>query len=40
MIGDEVFQEGLNILLCWRIVLVFLWTSPSEDARMSQKKLS
>ena len=24
MIGDEVFQEGLNILLCWRIVGVSL----------------
>ena len=37
MITYEIFQEALNILLCWRTVLLFPWKSPDLEAKMPPK---
>ena len=38
VIDDEVFQEALNILLCWKIVLFCPWKSPNLEAKMPPKR--
>ena len=39
MIHDEVFQEAVNIVLCWRIVLFCPRKSPNLETKMSSKCL-